>query len=76
MKRFNFNQLNIQLLNDFNGTTVCKNYNAIHYQFTIKDKRGIYDLEMPLHNAPMLQSNNKDKCVYNINDNCKLFFNW
>eukprot|EP01084_Bolivina_argentea_P269188 457429_1 len=64
-KRFHYNQLNIQLLNDFSGTTIRKNYGDIEYKFVVKDKRGISNLEIPLYKAGNINQNNK--YIYNIN---------
>eukprot|EP01083_Nonionella_stella_P274790 932960_1 len=48
-KQFNFNQLNVEIIREFNKSTICQNYAHISLNVAIRDKRGIYDVTLPLH---------------------------
>eukprot|EP01084_Bolivina_argentea_P093106 167479_1 len=62
-KTFNFNQLTVQILNDFDNIT--KDYRNICYKLIIKDKRGIYDVKMPeyLSNNNVINMKTNTKCI-------------
>eukprot|EP01083_Nonionella_stella_P032467 88889_1 len=57
-KTFNFNQLNVEIIRDFNKSTISQNYPHILLNVNIRDKRGIYDVTLP-SNIDTIQMNEK-----------------
>eukprot|EP01084_Bolivina_argentea_P279730 478246_1 len=68
-KKFGFNELNIQILRNFEKYNIDQFYSNIAIEFDVKDKSGIYDIDIPINNNDiMITENTMDK----LNQNCKI----
>eukprot|EP01084_Bolivina_argentea_P093107 167480_1 len=65
-KQFNFNQLNIELLKEFDTYSITKKYDYISFQFDVSDRNGIYEIDIPSNEENMFI---KDKIVKKLNEN-------
>ena len=48
-KKFGFNELNIQLLRNWNKYNIKQNFNHILFQLKVEDKSGIHDIIVPIN---------------------------
>eukprot|EP01084_Bolivina_argentea_P304117 525151_1 len=65
-KKFNYNNLNIQLLNSFNQHNILQNYDCITFHLDIKDQNTIHDIKIP---SSTLSSSNNSNNNRNSNSN-------